>query len=157
MKPEFEGLSLVDLINLLEEVPEPDPISLMPQTPGWVVLGALLLLSLAWCFHWAWTGWKANAYIRAALTELADSNDDPALIAGILRRTALVAFPRSEIAPLVGESWLSFLDDTYPGNGFAEGPGRILATAAYRNEGKSPELTRIADEWIRGHTRKVQQ
>lgn len=151
MSEEFEGLGLVELIELLEEVPEPPPIPLTPQTPGWIVVGGVALVLFVLAVRALWRRWRANAYRRAALRALEGAGDDPAAIAAILRRAALVAYPRTEIAPLAGDGWLTFLDSTYPGGGFADGPGRVLAAAPYRPQPASPELRRIATDWLRKH------
>ncbi len=52
--------------------------------------------------------WRANAYRRFAIRELHGLND-VASIAELLRRTALVCFPRQEIAATVGEDWVDWL------------------------------------------------
>jgi len=151
MKEEFEGLGLVELIGLLEDVPEPPEIALTPQTPGWIVVGILALVSVVLALRWVWRRRRANAYRRAALEALDVSQDDPVAIASILRRAALVAYPRSEVAALDGDRWLAFLDGTYPGSGFVNGPGSVIATAPYRPERASPEARRVASEWVRKH------
>lgn len=151
MNAEFQDLSLVELIELLEEVPSPPPIPLTPQTSGWIVVGVALAVVVFLAVRWLWMHWRANAYRRAALRALDKVEDDPVAIASILRRAALVAYPRSEIAPLSGDGWLAFLDSTYPGSGFENGPGRAVASAPYRPHTKSPELHRIAKDWLRKH------
>ena len=85
--------NLVDLIGRLVEPPEPAPVSLVPQTAGWWVLGALLLSALGYGLWRFMLHWRADAYRRAALSELALAPDDPAAIASILRRAALAAYP----------------------------------------------------------------
>ena len=93
MTEEFQGLGLVELINLLEEVPEPPPIAMTPQTPGWIVLGVVVAVLLFLLLRWAVQRHRAEAYRRAALRELEQAGDDPAAISTVLRRTALAAFP----------------------------------------------------------------
>ena len=46
MNPETPGAepdNLIDLINKLAPPPAPDPVSMVPQTFGWVVLGLIAL------------------------------------------------------------------------------------------------------------------
>ncbi len=150
MNEEFQGLSLVELIDLLEEVPEPPPIAMTPQTPGWIVVGVVGGLLLFFLFRWAWRRWKANAYRRAALSAL-DTATSPTEIAAIVRRTAMMAFPRADVAGLTGDRWLAFLDSTYPGSAFATGAGRSIITAPYRNEPYTPQLEGAARAWVRQH------
>ncbi len=151
MNEEFEGLNLIELIDLLEEVPEPPAISMTPQTPGWIVVGIVLLVLVVLLSRWLLLRWRANAYRREALRALAKVGEDPTAIASILRRTALAAFPRSEVASLAGENWLAFLDASYPGSDFADGPGRTIASAPYRAQPATPEMKRIAVDWVRRH------
>lgn len=148
-------MSLVDLINALEEVPEPPPIAMTPQTPGWIVLGLLLIVACIGLGLRAFQHWQADAYRRAALAELEDAGNDATRIAEILRRTALVAFPRRDVVPLFGEAWLAFLDSTYPGEAFVSGPGRSVATAPFQAHPVSPELKQVATDWVRRHTRST--
>ena len=91
MKDEFKGLGLVELIELLEEVPEPPPVSMMPQTLGWIVVGLVLAALLFLLIRWAVRRHREEAYRRAALRELDEAGDDPAAISAVLRRTALAA------------------------------------------------------------------
>ena len=156
MNEEFKGLGLVDLIELLEEVPEPPPISLTPQTPGWIVLGVVVVVLLILLLRWALQRYRAEAYRRAALRELGQAGDDPAAIAIVLRRTALAAYPRAEIAALAGADWLAFLDRTFQGNGFSEGAGQVIATAPFRPHPSNSDAAKLARDWIRGHRRDAE-
>ena len=153
MSETFEGLNLVELIGLLEEVPQPPPVPLTPQTPGWIVVGILALAALAALLRLALRRRRAGAYRRAALRELDAAGEDPAEIAGILRRAALTAYPRTQVAGLVGADWLAFLDRTFPGTGFAAGPGQVIATAPFRPSKPDPAVAGLARDWIRHHAR----
>jgi hypothetical protein len=147
-----EGVNLVDLLDRLAEPLEPAPVSMAPQTAGWTVLTVVLALVLAW-LAWRWVQrWRANAYRRAALAELDAAGDDPAAVADILRRTALVAWPRDRVASLSGADWLRFLDAT-GGGGFLDGPGAALASAPYRSDAAAPApgLGALAARWVRRH------
>lgn len=143
--------SLIGLIEQLVEPAELAPISMMPQTWGWAVLAALLLAALAYAL-WRWRRhYRANAYRRAALRMLSGAGDDPARIAEILRRTALAAYPRDQVASLFGSDWLGFLDRQIGGEAFRNGPGRAIASAPYRPTPPDAQLTRLAETWIRRH------
>ncbi len=150
MNEEFQGLNLVELIDLLEPVPEPPPIAMTPQTPGWIVVGMVGALLVFYVVRWARRRWKANAYRRAALSAL-NAATTPSEIAEIVRRTAMMAFPREQVAGLTGDKWLAFLDSSYPGSAFATGDGRSIATAPYRSEPSTPQLLSAARDWVRQH------
>jgi len=156
MKEEFKGLGLVELIEHLEDVPQPSPISLTPQTPGWIILGVViagLLVLLSW---WALQRYRAEAYRRVALRALEQAGDDPAAIATVLRRTALSAFPRDQVASLAGPDWLAFLDRTYSGSKFSKGAGKVLAVAPYQSQRPDPECAKLARDWIKRHCRNAE-
>lgn len=154
MSTPYDGLNLVELVKLLSEVPEPAPISMMPQTGGWLVMLVLLLVGLLYGLRRAFMRHKANAYRRAALAELHSlpaTPAAPAAYADLLRRTALVAFPRSDVAALTGADWLAFLDQTYGGSGFSQGAGQTIATAPYRPTDTPKGLQPLVQKWIKSH------
>ncbi|MDK3073762.1 DUF4381 domain-containing protein [Sedimentitalea sp. JM2-8] len=151
MEDRFDGLNLVQLLDLLEPVPEPPPVSWMPQTAGWIWLGIALAALILAGLRLLILHRRATAYRRAGLAALAAAGDDPARIADILRRTALAGFPRAEVANLTGADWLRFLDRTMAGDGFVSGPGRIVAEAPYRATAPDPALFRLAQRWVRRH------
>jgi len=154
MSQHLEGLKLVELLDLLDPPPEPVRVAMTPQTSGWIVLGLVAALLLAWGAVTLLRRYRSNAYRRAALDELnalAHDGEDPAQIAVLLRRTALAAYPRGQVASLHGDSWLMFLDAHFPGEGFFAGPGRILAEAPWRPVAANPALTALARDWILRH------
>ncbi|MEO1458116.1 MAG: DUF4381 domain-containing protein [Pseudomonadota bacterium] len=151
MSEDLQGLDLVELIDRLEPAPEPPPISLMPETAAW----AWLALAVAAGAFLLWRRWQARRAARRyrgdALLALAAAGDDPAAIATVLRRTALTAFARADVASLHGDAWLAFLDRAYGGTEFTAGAGRALATAPYRASAPVPGLADLARRWVRAH------
>ena len=161
MEPEAPPVdSLVELLDQLQDIVEPPPVSMAPATWAWAVLAALLLAlaALAAC---AWLRHRRRtAYRRAALAELdalapaLARGDAPALaaLAALIRRTALAAFPRDEVATLTGSGWIAFLDRT--GGSFAP----FAAGARLRPLCRGPArlrrargCSRAARHWIARH------
>ncbi|MCO4892298.1 DUF4381 domain-containing protein [Cupriavidus sp. WGtm5] len=102
----------------LADLAVPPPPSWMPQTIGWPIAGGVLLLTLAWAGWRAWRRYRANRYRREALAELAALPQDPdpahraaalRAMAALLKRTALAAWPRAQVASLAGGGWAEFL------------------------------------------------
>lgn len=153
---EFEGKNLVELLDLLEPVPEPRAISMWPETQGWIWLGLTVLVLILWGF-WRWRrAHKANAYRRAALGELAGTHDNPVAIAAILRRAALAAYPRRDVARLGGDEWLAFLDACCDRQAFVSDKGRAMQAAPYRPDASAIDgLGQMARDWVRHHKSQV--
>ncbi|RZT39327.1 DUF4381 domain-containing protein [Cupriavidus agavae] len=112
-----DGAGVVSLAKLADIVTPPPP-SWAPQTIGWPILAGVLLLALAWAGWRAWRRYRANRYRREALAALAGvaMQADPARqaaalrdMAVLLKRTALAAWPRAEVASLSGAGWAAFL------------------------------------------------
>ncbi len=153
----------------LHDVALPPQVAMTPQTAGWYALALLAGLLVVWTCVTFTRRFLRDRYRRAALRELAaleaglgEEASRSAALRGLpvlLRRTALAAWPRGEVAPLTGDAWLAFLDDAYGGNGFSAGPGRPLALAAYEtdaglralNEREARALFALAGTWIRRH------
>ena len=156
---QYDGLNLPQLLNLMHDLVMPEPVAWLPQTPGWwIVLGWMLavLLLLAWQFV---KRRRRNRYRRDALAELksiaAQSGLSPAAsaqrIAALLKRTALVAYAREDVAALYGQEWARFLSDSAGNDRQVADAADMLAAAAYRPDGDGRPLLRPARRWIRLH------
>ena len=124
----------------------------MPQTIGWYVVFGLLFLLAAWAVWRIFASWRHNRYRREALREL--EHADISAIPVLLKRTALAAWPREQVASLSGEPWLRFLE-TSGGDFSLRGPGRLLLILDYDAGSLTPEeehdLRQTAATWIRRH------
>ncbi|MCI1001980.1 MULTISPECIES: DUF4381 domain-containing protein [Ochrobactrum] len=103
-------------LRTLHDIAIPPSVSWLPQTWGWALVAVLLLLGLAiLLFRWV-KRYRRNAYRREALQILENiSNTAPATeIAELLKRTALSAFPRADVAALSGGQWVAFLESHSP-------------------------------------------
>jgi len=149
----------------LKDIPPPAPVSYMPQTAGWWVLGGLILLVLLVVAFFRLRRWWRNRYRRAAQAELAaieQSMTDPATRASALaaipvlvKRTVLTWAPRQSVGPMTGDTWLRYLDGSYPAGGFAQGPGRQLDVLAYSggdlDDDELAALMTLLHRWIDDH------
>ena len=145
----------------------PDPLW-WPPAPGWwlaAVFAVLVLIGLGVALrrHAVRTRPRRRALellhdIAADIaTDVAtDTRHDrphPGLqrLSRLLRRVALQAFPREQVAGLSGDRWLQFLDRSGGTDQFTSGSGQPLATGPYRPVG-SVDLTALvglSDRWIR--------
>ncbi|MGD8808166.1 MAG: DUF4381 domain-containing protein [Gammaproteobacteria bacterium] len=155
----FEGLDLVGLLRLLHDIVLPEPPSLLPQTSGWWVISAWLvavvLIGVA-----QWIAWRRrNRYRREAIAELetiaARAASEPAAsaaaIASLIKRTALVVYPRETVASLHGHRWAAFLCSSASDDPVVEACADRLASAAYRADIDGGALVEGARRWIRVH------
>ena len=143
--------SLVSLIDQLIEPAAPLPVPMVPQTWGWAVLAALLVAALV-AGLWRWHQSRvANAYRRTALAALAQAATT-AELAAILRRAALAAYPRAEVASLTGHDWTAFLSRSGKRD-FPDAAGEELRRAPYRSPDAAPSraLRDAASDWLRTH------
>ena len=97
----------------LKELPLPEPVSWVPATWGWIVVAGALIAFAIWIGRRGLRAWQAQAYRRNAMADLGSMARDPHQInalPALLRRTALVAFPREEVATLRGNDWIAWLN-----------------------------------------------
>ncbi len=139
-------------LHNLREIILPPPVPWWPLAPGWWLLfAAIAVAALAFAFRlFRW--WRVNAYRRAALRELAIAGDVTA-IAEVLKRTALVAYPRKNVAALSGAAWLAWLAET-GGQPVSATVAETLTRGVFANHDDSDisEEPAFAADWIRSHT-----
>jgi hypothetical protein len=128
----------------LRDIVIPEPPTLWPPAPGvWVLLVIALAVAIALFLLWRRTRAR-NAYRRAGIALLEDARTTRDVNV-ILKRVALAAWPRPEVAPLYGDDWAAFLDGNCARSRFSSLAPVDDATEPPR------ELTRSARIWIRHH------
>ncbi|HGG60312.1 MAG TPA: DUF4381 domain-containing protein [Gammaproteobacteria bacterium] len=134
----------------------PEPLPWWPPAPGWWILLGLALLALA---IWAWRRRRLRLQRLALreLTLLAEREAGFAHCAGevnrLLKRYALVCFPRDEVAGLSGRQWLEFLRDHGDEHIFFRA-GKLFEDAPYQRESVAGDidlLFEFAENWIRSN------
>lgn len=144
-------------LSRLADIVVPAPIPWWPPAPGWWILGAGLAAALVILALLALRRYRRNAYRRAALAELSAIGPvfdaaGVAAVSAILKRAALVAYPRAEVAALTGDKWLAFLDRSAALSDFVDGPAAGLARAAYGGGlGQGADILDAAQRWVKHH------
>ncbi len=155
---DYDGLNLPQLLELMHDLVRPEPVSWMPQTPGWWIALARLIAVIVILLWHRYRAWRRNRYRREALATLrsieANSVDEKQVagqIAILLKRTALAAYPREQVAQLYGSEWAQFLCEAASNDPIIGQSAEQLATAAYRADSNGKELIAPARRWIKMH------
>ncbi|RLQ21820.1 DUF4381 family protein [Seongchinamella sediminis] len=140
------------------EVVSPPPVDWWPQTPGWHLVAALLLLWLLRRGARKLRYWYHNRYRREALARLQDLAPTPGLVAEVnrtLKLSALAGFPRQEVAALWGEPWVEFLNARCAEPPFSAAQCRLLAMGVYQQRPMDPAtaaaLLQASLNWVKQH------
>lgn len=102
-------------LDKLHDIIVPEPILLWPATPGWLILLALIISIVIPLLVVARKSYLAARYRREALSELKairqieNSQQQMQQLLALLKRTALSAYPRDQVASLTGLAWWDFL------------------------------------------------
>ncbi|WP_019215838.1 DUF4381 domain-containing protein [Legionella tunisiensis] len=144
----------------LRDIQLPDPIGWWPMAPGWYFLIVLIALSVIFLLYIFRRNYIRGRAKREALQLLAhyhqtyqhagNSQLGSMEISELLRRVALVYFPREMVAGLQGEAWLAFLNETAKGIDF-NAVRTCLLEAPYQ-PGKNMDLNPLfscAEKWIK--------
>lgn len=159
MSDRYEGLDLTGLMDLMHDLVVPEPVAWTPQTSGWPILAAwLAVVTLVGIAHWL-AYRRRNRYRREAESLLAaienraevDPVDAAVQIATLVKRTALVAYPREQVASLYGAEWAAFLRESSAEDPLVVGAADRLAAAAYQSDADGRVLVTPARRWIRRH------
>jgi len=129
----------------------PAPVSWFPPQPGWwILLGALAAFAALGIWRLV-QAYRADAYRRAALAELqmlAQEQNIAAPLTTLLKRTALAAYPREDVAGLTGAAWQRFL-----GAGFPPSLWQAALTLQPLAPADTTASLNAARLWIRTHRR----
>ncbi|KTD42691.1 DUF4381 domain-containing protein [Legionella parisiensis] len=117
-----------DALAQLKDIHLPTPIGWWPLAPGWYVLLGLVLFLVIILAYWIYKKYR-NALAKKHALLLLDTyqkeyeekhngTQSSARISELLRRVALVYYPREQVASLHGEKWLNFLNETSKGIDF---------------------------------------
>lgn len=149
-------------LERLHDLVLPAPTPFWPPAPGWLWLLGFAVVVTVTLLLVGFARWQRNRYRREALSELArlESRSGQADVlvelSELLKRTALTAYPRSQVAALSGPSWFAFLDGV-AGTRFSAGLGDKLEQALYRSAAAALEPAELdasireVRAWIRQH------
>lgn len=145
----------------LRDIHLPDAPPFWPPAPGWWLLAAVSIALLIWASSVALRRYRIHRRRRSVLAALAKieegfasdrSPEQLANISALLRRLALMCYPREQVAALSGNAWLRFLDKSGGDGRFTDGPGRVLASGPYQRslppDLDSAGLAALVRDWV---------
>jgi hypothetical protein len=155
-------------LDKLADIAVLSPPAWTPQTWGWALVAVLLLALAIWLVVRAVKRRHANRYRVEALQDLSllesQLQDDEtragtlAALPALLKRVALAAWPRRDVASLSGPTWVAFVREHAGRAGFPDEAARLLADGEYRPASLATlsvaDAGRIVDQvrhWIEEH------
>ena len=139
-----EILSLKDL----QDIVVPAAPGWWPPSTGFWVLLVIFISALMIIGYRVYQNWNRNRYRQAGLLLLADAATEYE-VSVVLKRVALAAYPREQVASLYGQEWAAFLQQTCPKSTFAD------CFASEQSRGVSQTLMDSATAWIKHHRSKL--
>ena len=131
-------------LNNLRDILPPDAPPLWPlATEVWLLL-LILMSSVIIFIYQRHQAKKRDAYRRAGLA-LLDGVSTVHEVSVVLKRVALAAYPREQVASLYGEDWVTFLRQTCHRHDYS------LVLRAKPEDPASREVVQLAGDWIRHH------
>ena len=152
----------------LNDIVLPEAAAWWPLASGWYFLLGLLLIFLVWLIYTSIQHRIKNRYRRAALHQLqlltqeinkTDKRDSVLRqIPILLKRTALTAYPRRQLASLTGKSWHAFLNSKVGTPSFTESSCNSLDCISYSvgdldtvDAEAANELLEASKHWLKHH------
>lgn len=150
----------------LRDIHLPAEPGFWPPAPGWWILAVVLLALLFWVTRIGLRRYRLRRQRQRILAMLDDLQRDNnavtpkriAQISSLLRRLALMRYPRQRVAALTGRDWLRFLDESGGNGRFSQGPGQVLASGPYQPTLSSDldigALSTLLRDWIKKNTER---
>lgn len=151
-------------INTIGELMEPSPIGFNFGAPGWTLLLIILLLALMAYGIWKIYQYRKNKYRRIALKELnaiqigqTKASEVIINIITLLKRVALTAYGREQVAEKNGEAFLNFLQQQSKEQTLTDTNKAMFTTYLYEGDkvdvsSDQLELLRFESiNWIKQH------
>ena len=158
---DYQGLNLPQLLELMHELVFPEPISRIPEGPGWWILFGWLVAVIVIVTRSLSARYRRNRYRREAdsrLRKLSPEGLGEQLIAEInklLKLAAIAAYGREMVARLYGEKWVTFLNRQCPDQSFTPEQAGLLAAGAYQpvelDADTANALLQASILWVRHH------
>ncbi|WP_330924604.1 DUF4381 domain-containing protein [Candidatus Sororendozoicomonas aggregata] len=156
----------MDIQSALEQLRPnhlPAPVSIWPLAPGWWIVGGLSLVIIMLAMRFILSRWHKRRYRRRALSTLRkvvkayEANGNKRQFAHdcnrLLKKVALQAYPRQNIASLNGDQWLVFLSQSSENPQFSDSAAAALGSDRFKpdHELNVDQLHTLTLSWIKKH------
>ena len=139
----------------LRDLHLPEAIGWWPLAPGWWVVIAVALVGLGFLFRLYLRARARGAARRHALQQLKDLTAEfeqhrnavafSSSLSKLLRRTMLAYAPRCNVAGMIGDEWLTWLDRGLDQPRFQSAAGRKLLELPYRRPADDVTAMELVD------------
>lgn len=160
MKP-FEAPWGNYLLDNLVETTAPESVSWLPSTPAWFVVFAIGIAYFLLSLYRRWLAYQRDAYRREALQWLMEFEQNKnqgsyRQLPVLLKKVAIQAFGRDQVAELYGDEWNKWLDQRCESSRFVEQCPNALYQLAYAKSVDigDTEFEKLLDQikkWIKEH------
>ncbi|PWQ94141.1 DUF4381 domain-containing protein [Leucothrix arctica] len=153
-------------LDQLKDIHLPSEVNWWPLSVGWCLAGLIVLalvISLVILFK---RYLNKKQLLKTGLEPIDQLVADQSLSAQdwlnelsiLLRRIAINVNGRSDIAGLVGNDWLAYLDDSGNTREFSEGPGQVLAKQPYQPavEYDREAIATLSRAWVKEQYKRGQ-
>jgi len=150
----------IDLSGLKDIHLPPMPSAFPPNENVWYVLAGVIVFAVLIRFalkHRRKLTAKAYTFAEIdRITKQGTARDEITALLGLLRRMALMKFPKERVAALHGAQWSAFLRDTLKSKTLDERAARLIEQAAYlpperlKNADVAP-LAAVVRQWAAEH------
>ncbi|TRX56492.1 DUF4381 domain-containing protein [Thalassomonas sp. M1454] len=107
------------------EISTPDKISWLPETLGWQIVVFLFALLILYRLYLKFKYYMDNGYRRWGIQQLellSESTEDLQKLPILLKKTAIYAYKRENVAELTGLAFETWLDQECPQSEFSKTP-----------------------------------
>jgi len=140
---------LQEALKDLRDIHQPDPVSIWPLAPGWWIL-IILVPVLIFLIRFLMKRKRKPNYKKLASDELQsiiadfeiqrNSHKTLGEISLFIRKVLVAKNGNAEVAGLIGEDWLDYLDSVSGTDLFSNGGASIIATSPYRKQDEDLDI-----------------
>lgn len=151
-------------LDQLRDIHLPESVNGWPPAIGWWVLAAVLLALTVYFWKRYKNNKKRRVIVSHAMQSLKELEADAELnpqewlqaLSALLRRIVINIHGRQATAGLVGNQWLSFLDQNSKKQEFSNGIGSLLATQPYQEEVSYDRkvIIKLVRKWLKSQSSK---